>query len=113
MSNHLGFRSQIEKEEIDWKAEQLEMNRSEFINLALKVMVQFDDKKLKQVKRYAEKLRLSIPEFITQVVIRRMIEIEVKGTKTDLSELISPAAYGEDQEVLADMIRQNFDKGGK
>lgn len=113
MSENLGFRSQVEKEEIDWKAEQLGMNRSEFLNLAVKVLTNFDDEMLKKVERYAEKFRLSVPEFITQIVIRRMVEIEVKGAKTDLSEMISPAAYGEDQEVLENMLKQNFERGGK
>lgn len=110
MKENLGFRSEIDKEEIDWKAEQLGMNRSEFINLALKVLVNFDDEMLKKAKRYAEKLRLSLPELITAFVIRRMAEIEVKGRKTDLSELISPAGFGHDQKVLENMLKDQFKK---
>ncbi|MFW5686595.1 MAG: hypothetical protein ACOCXL_00245 [Halanaerobium sp.] len=113
MSENLGFRSQTDKKEIDWKAEQLEMNRSEFLNLAVEVLVNFDDRFLKKLKTYSERLRLSMPELITQVMIRRFAEIEEKEIKTDLSEMISPAGYGEDQEVLFNMLKQNFKQGGK
>ena len=113
MKENLGFRSEVDKEEIDWKAGQLGMNRSEFINLALKVLVNFDDEMLKKAERYSEKLRLSLPELITHFVIRRLAEIEVKGAKTDLSEVIPPAAYGHDQEVFINMLKDQFKKEAK
>jgi len=110
MSENLGFRSQVEKEEIDWKAEQLGMNRSEFLNLAVKVMTQFDDEILKQLEKLAENARLSIPELIAAFVVRRLGDLAAEkeaGVSLDLTELIAPGAFNSDQKVLKNMCKQS------
>jgi acylphosphatase len=113
MSDHIGFRSNLEKEAIDWKAGQLGLNRSEFINLAVEVLVNFDDEMLKKMQRFAENSRFSIPEFINLVVIGRMAQLQGQGMKADLKEFLKPFALNMEQEKFFNHLVEEYEKEAK
>lgn len=115
MSDRIAFRLSkndgFTKEELDKKAEELDLNRTELIKKAIKALNELDSNLIKTIDQISENVNLTFAEVIQGFVTKRVAEIdaykEVWETSRPLLELMRTAEGSPGSQKLYEILKKD------